>query len=236
MSDLTATFAGPAEYLTAFDAEISKGGLLVRGATMANAQAGGECSLTIEVPGLEPAELTARIAAVIPGVGVAVMFDGGAPEALKALAEAARNPGAAEKEEAPTPGTLFDRLKAMTVSEKMQLALSGTREERGALLRDNNKTVHVFVLKNPRFGLDEVQAAAKMPNLSPDALKMIAEHREWSGNAVVCAALVRNPKTPMPLALRLMDKVPVTDLRAIAKGGAREQIVQAARKKISGPG
>jgi hypothetical protein len=63
---------------------------------------------------------------------------------------------------------------------------------------------------------------------------MIAEHREWSMNAGVCASLVRNPKTPMPLALKLLDRIPVTDLRALAKGGAREQIVHAARKKISG--
>ena len=227
---LKATFTSPAEYLAAFDAEISKGGLLVRGATLANAQAGAEVPLTVEVEGLETVELSARIAAVIPGVGVAVLLSP-APEALTALAATARNPPA---DEPRAPGTLYDRLKAMTVSEKMQLALSGQRDERTALLRDNNKTVHIFVLKNPRIGLDEVQAAAKLPGLSPDALKMIAEHREWSGNAMVCASLVRNPKTPMPLALKLIDRVPMSDLRALAKGGAREQVVQAARKKISG--
>jgi hypothetical protein len=63
---------------------------------------------------------------------------------------------------------------------------------------------------------------------------MIAEHREWSGNPTVCTGLVRNPRTPLPLALKLMDKVPLSDLRMIAKGGARDQIVNAARKKIAG--
>jgi hypothetical protein len=65
-------------------------------------------------------------------------------------------------------------------------------------------------------------------------LKMIAEHREWGGNPGVCASLVRNPKTPMPLALRMLDKVPMNELKAIAKGGARDQIVQAARKRLAG--
>jgi hypothetical protein len=230
-----ATYLGPAEFLAAYDAEISKGGLLLRGASLANAQAGAPVQLTVEVAGLEPVELPAQVAAVIAGVGVAVMCP---RDALSALAEQARHPPleaeVVEAEPEARPGTLYDRLKAMTVSEKMALALAGSREERTALLRDVNKTIHIFVLKNPRIGLYEIQGAAKKPNVSPDALKMIAEHREWSMNAGVCASLVRNPKTPMPLALKLLDRIPVTDLRALAKGGAREQIVHAARKKISG--
>jgi hypothetical protein len=216
-----------AEYATAFAAEISKGGLLIRGATVTGTQAGSEVLLEVIVTGRPTVQVPARVAAVVPGVGVAVMF-AGVPPALAQLAE----PEEAE-EEAPK-GSLSERLKAMSVPEKMQLALAGSRDERAGLFRDNNKMLHVFVLKNPRIGLDEVQAAAKMPQLSPEALKMIAEHREWSGNPIVASALVRNPKTPLPLALKLLDRVPMTDLRAIAKGGAREQVVHAARKKVVG--
>lgn len=192
----------------------------------------------------------ARVAAVVPQVGVAVMLDG-APPALVALATSLRAPGPAlyeppevleSPEEAPeeelgegAPKLLSERLKAMNVTQKMQLGLSGGREERMALFRDVNKTLHVYVLRNPRIGLDEVQQAAKQPSLSPDALKMIAEHREWGSNATVCTALVRNPKTPLPVALRLLEKIPMSEVRAIAKGGARDQIVQAARKRLSAP-
>jgi hypothetical protein len=225
MLRLVARFSGPPEYLAAYEGELSRGGLLVRGASLENVQAGAVCELAVQIGDGELTVVPARIAAVVPGVGVAVMFDG-VPQPLTDLCEAEEEPKAS--------GNLFDRLKAMTVSEKMQLALSGARDERTALLRDNNKTVHIFVLKNPRIGLDEVQAAAKSPNLSPDALKMIAEHREWSGNPTVCTALVRNPKTPLPLALKLLDRVPASDLRVLAKGGAREQLVHAARKKTSG--
>jgi hypothetical protein len=72
-----------------------------------------------------------------------------------------------------------------------------------------------------------------MPSLSPDALKAIAEHREWGMNATICTSLVRNPKTLLPLALRLLERIPVSEVRAIAKGGARDQIVQAARKRLA---
>lgn len=226
------------EFVAAFNAEISKGGLLIRGATLTGAQSGAEVILEVVVTGKPMVQVPARVAAVVPGVGVAVMFDG-VPVALARLAEPAPEEplieaSAEEAEEEAPKGSLTERLRAMPVPEKMQLALAGSRDERAALFRDNNKMIHVFVLKNPRIGLDEVQAAAKMPQLSPEALKMIAEHREWSGNSIVASALVRNPKTPLPLALKMLDRVPMTDLRAIAKGGAREQVVHAARKKVVG--
>lgn len=206
----------------ALDTEIKRGGLLVRGATVEGASAGSDVLLTVTVADAS-VQVAARVAAVVPGVGVAVMFNGVPPE-FEQLTEPEKR----------APGPLSERLKAMTVTEKMQLAMQGSRDEHTALFRDVNKTLHLYVLKNPRIGLDEVQAAAKQPQLSPDALKLIAEHREWGGNPVVCAALVRNPKTPMPLALRMLDKVPVNDLRAIARGGARDALVHAARKKLEG--
>lgn len=234
---LQMTWASPEAYLAAFTSEISRGGLLVRGASLVGVQAGAEVLLSVSVTGGASAEVAARVAAVVPGVGVAVMFATGVPPELATLGTPPPFIDAvaeeAEEEKGP-PGPLSERLKKMTVNEKMQLALTGTRDERAALLRDTNKSLHLFVFKNPRIGLDEVQAAAKSPMVSPDALKMIAEHREWGGNPTVAASLVRNPKTPMPLAMRMLDKVPMSDLKQIAKGGARDQLVNAARKKLAG--
>lgn len=239
MASLTVTYASMEEFQVAFDAEISRKGLLVRGAVLQGAQAGAAVSLSVTVTGSGSVEVPARIAAVVPGVGVAVMFDS-VPEALVGLttplldAEAEAVPEEVDAPEDKAPASVSERLKKMSVTEKMQLAMSGTRDERAALLRDTNKSLHLFVFKNPRLGLDEVQAAVKMPQLSPDAIKMVCDHREWGSNATICAALVRNPKTPMPLALRMLDRVPMTDLKAIAKGGARDALVHAARKKLAG--
>jgi hypothetical protein len=193
-----------------------------------------ECRISVEVAGAPPVEVAGRIAAVVPGVGIAVVFLG-TPAPLAELAEALRAPAEPEAEaEGPPRGALTDRIKAMSVQQKMQLALSGSREERLALIRDPTKVAHLFVLKNPRIGVDEVQYAARSPNLAPDAIRMIAEHQEWSGSAAICTALVRNPKTPLPIALKLLERVPMSELRAIAKGGARDQLVHAARRKVSG--
>ena len=245
-----AEFPSAEDFLGVHQREISKGGLLVRGASLPAGAALGACILVVSVTGQAPVEVQAQLAAAVPGVGVAVMFPGGPPPSLAALAQRLQAPAeptleAADDEEpegdeaeppAPAHNPLMSaRLAAMTVTEKMQLALSGDREARAYLLRDTNKVLHVYVLRNPRLGLDEVIYAAKMPSLSPDALKFIAEHREGGVNTVVCTALARNPRTPVPLVLKLLPRVPVAELKVIAKGKGRAPIVQAARKLVIAP-
>jgi hypothetical protein len=243
-AELRVAYASAAEYLAAHDAEISKCGLLVRGATLDRAAALEPCTLVVEISGEAVARVPGRIAAAVPGVGVAVVFEGMPPD-LASLAARLRSPaaeaageegveGGAEEAHGGPRGTVADRLDELTVAQKIAQAMSGDREVRMALLRDVNKSLHGCVLRNPRIGLDEVQWAAKLTTLSPDALKLIAENKEWGANATVCTALVRNPKTPLPLALRLLDRVPIAEVRAIAKGGARDALVHAARKRVNG--
>jgi hypothetical protein len=240
-ADLRVAYPSADEYLAAHDAEIAKGGLLVRGASLDRAAALEPCTLAVEIAGEAAARVPGRIAAVVPGVGVAVVFVGMPPE-LSSLASRLRSPagaageeGAGAGEEAGGPrGTVADRLDRLTAGQKIAQAMSGDREVRMALLRDVNKSLHACVLRNPRIGLDEVQWAAKLTTLSPEALKLVAEHKEWGANATVCTALVRNPKTPLPIALRLLDRVPIAEVRAIAKGGARDALVHAARKRVAG--
>lgn len=240
---LAASYRSVDDYLEAYEAEIAHGGLLVRGGS--GAAQGSACTVVVRV-GSDEFEVEATVMAVARS-GVAVSFDE-VPEELTLLAERLREiPEPLEPVEAPTPshggaapsrapepiasgGTVTQRLATLSVAQRMAAALSADRETRIALLRDNTKAVHVYVLKNPRIQLDEVQYAAKMTTLSPDAIDWISKHAEWGANPTICAAIVRNPKSPLPAALRLLPRLAPGDLRAIAKGGARDQLVQAARR------
>jgi len=191
-----------------------------------------DCTLVVRIGGEEVAEEQAKLAFATPGVGVAVFFPA-PPAALDALATRLRAPEAELGGDAGVQhNSARQRLAELSGAQKMAFALQCGREERFHLLRDNNKTLHAQVLRNPRIGIDEVQAAAKLPSLSPEALKAIADHPEWGQNAAVCTALVRNARTPMPIALRLLPRVPEREVRAIAKGAARQPIVDAARKML----
>ena len=245
---LLAEFASADAFLHVADQELAAGGLLVRGASLAPGTPVGPCTLEVRVAASSPVEVPAQIAATVPGVGVAVMFPS-PPQALHALAarlraggteEFADEPDAAEPEdEAPDtehapPGSLPARIRAMSVTEKMQLGLSGERDARTLLLRDTNRSIHLYVLRNPRIGLDEVIAAARQSSLAPEALKFISEHKEWGVNPHVCTGLARNPRAPVPLVLKVLPRVPVQELRAIVKGNGRVPIIQAARKLLNG--
>ena len=121
----------------------------------------------------------------------------------------------------------------MTSQEKIQIALKGSRDERQAILRDVNKMVHAHVLKNPNVQLDEVASMAKMTTVSPDLLAAIAQRREWAGRPEIAQALVRNPKTPIPTAVKLLDNLSMSELRILAKDShTRAPIQAAARKKL----
>jgi len=139
----------------------------------------------------------------------------------------------------PTASQLQDvhtRLKNATQHEKMQIALLGNREERGVIIRDPTaKNLHQYVLKNPKVQLDEVTAMAGLRTVAPECLKFIASRREWAQRPEVAAALVRNPKTPAPLAIKLVPFLSQSELRQLAKGSRlRAPIQKAVRKKVMG--
>ena len=130
--------------------------------------------------------------------------------------------------------TLYDRIRTMTAAEKMQLALKGDRSARLLLLKDMNKVIHTFVVQNPKITLDEVRYVAGYRQANPDALKYISEQREWMINPGVVAALVCNPKTPAIIALKLLEKLPMGELRRLAKSDNVPRAVQlAARRKVT---
>ncbi len=128
-------------------------------------------------------------------------------------------------------------LATMSVNQKMQLAMKGDRAARALLLKDPNKNIQSFIIQNPRITLDEVKYLAGFRQANADVLNAIAAHRDWTQNPGVVAALVRNPKTPGPTAVRMMEKLPMTEIRRLAKANdSPPAVMAAARKKIADPG
>ena len=55
------------------------------------------------------------------------------------------------------------RIAALTIAQRMSLAMKGTREERAVLIRDPNKIVAVAVLSSPKVTETEIASIARMP-------------------------------------------------------------------------
>lgn len=113
--------------------------------------------------------------------------------------------------------TLTQRIMRMSVSEKIKLATLGNKEARGLLLRDTNKLVCVAAIQSPRVTDAEVLAMAGSRMVHEEVIRVIARNREWLKNYQVKLNLVRNPKTPLPTALRFLQHIRVSDLRDLQK-------------------
>ena len=70
----------------------------------------------------------------------------------------------------------------------MKCAMKGTREMRAILIRDPNRLVASAVLSCPKVNAAEVEAFAKMGNVSEDILRTIAQSRAWTKSYTVVFA------------------------------------------------
>ncbi len=122
------------------------------------------------------------------------------------------------------------RIRRMNVRERMFLAAKADRTERAALLRDSSAQVLMGLITNPRVGADDIVQIIRNPQVSPGVLDRITRETRWLANPEIQKALVRNPKTPSPVAMRLVDGLPTEELRRLAKlqSGVREPLRKAA--------
>ena len=109
------------------------------------------------------------------------------------------------------------QVRNMSVKEKMILAPKADRIERAALLRDLNPSVARLLIRNPRITESDIVRIAKDVSAPADVLKAIVKNRKWISNAEIKIAVVRNPRTPTPLALRQMNFLSTNELSSLAK-------------------
>ena len=138
-------------------------------------------------------------------------------------------PAEAEKVRAST----LQKISAMTVAERMGLAMKGSREERAVLIRDPNKIVGVAVLSSPKLTETEVESIAKMTSISDELLRIIANTRAWVKNYGVTVALTRNPKTPVAVSMNMLARLNDRDLKMLSTDRNVPEILRiTARKKV----
>lgn len=117
-----------------------------------------------------------------------------------------------EPEEEPAESPL---LSALPIVERMKLAMKGTRAQRAQLIRDSNKLVAAAVLSSPKLTEVEVEAFAKMANVTEEVLRTIATNRTWTKNYGVIAGLAKNPKTPPAISMQLLQRLNERDLKML---------------------
>jgi hypothetical protein len=176
-------------------------------------------------------DVSAELRAFFEARGVVVATTATPAESDAPLIDAAPEPTpAAEGEDAQTT---LQRIAAMSVAQRVGLAMKGSREERAILIRDPNKIVSVAVLSSPKMTESEIEAIVKMTSISDEILRLIANSRAWMKRYGIVAALTRNPKTPVAVSMNLLMRLTDKDLRTLSTDRNVPEVLRVtARQKI----
>lgn len=139
------------------------------------------------------------------------------------------------EEKAAREEGILQKLAAMNPAQRLARAMKGTREERAILIRDPNKIVAVAVLSSPKVSEAEVEAIAKMANVSDEILRIIGNTRAWVKSYRVVSALTRNPKTPQALAMNLLSRLQEKDVKLLVTDRNVPDALRMAARRRLGP-
>lgn len=125
---------------------------------------------------------------------------------------AASEPADAEDEKLPD----FGQGRPLTLGERKSLARTLNRDLIARVLRDPHPDVVRILLGNPRLTeLDVVRLCARRPQ-APNVLAEVFRSTRWITRYAVRLTLIKNPSTPLAIALQLAPHLTTQDARAVA--------------------
>jgi len=127
----------------------------------------------------------------------------------------------------PKRQNTVQKINALDIKGRIQLALKGNKEERSLLIRDGTKVVALAVLEAPKLSDGEVEKFASQKNVLEAVLRQIPLKRRFMKNYIVVRNLVANPRTPLDLGLGLMKHLLAADLKNLS---ANKEISETVRK------
>jgi len=128
--------------------------------------------------------------------------------------------------------TLAQRIMKMSIAEKIKLATKGNKEARSYLLRDSNKLVAVAVIRSPKLTDGEVLAVANNRAALDDVLRVVYSNREWLKDYRVKVALTKNPKVPLPVAMKFLAQLRESEVKDLARNKNVPSGVQLMARKM----
>lgn len=128
------------------------------------------------------------------------------------------------RQEAPVEGEVETQtglsegqIRMLPIPARLKLARGATRQLRTFLLRDSNVQVALAALFGNPLSDQEVEHAASSRAVGVEVLEGIAKKREWVSRYNVAKLLVQNPRTPLSISLKLVNRMSVRDLRELGR-------------------
>ncbi len=112
--------------------------------------------------------------------------------------------------------SVLQKIAALTVGERVQLAMKGNKDERFLLIRDGARVVPQAVLESPKLTDTEAEMFASMKNVQEVVFRGLSSKRKFVKNYRVQRNLAFNPKVPIDLALGLVNNLLLSDLKSLS--------------------
>lgn len=128
--------------------------------------------------------------------------------------------------------TITQRVMTMSVAEKIKLATLGNKEARTILLRDSNRLVSMAAATSPRITDGEIMSLANSRTVNADVLRYIYSNREFLKTYAIKISLVKNPKVPLPTALKMMYTLQEKDIKELTRDRNVPQTIQSQAKAL----
>ena len=124
---------------------------------------------------------------------------------------------------------ILTRVPNIPVGEKLTLARRGPARAAGAILAEGHPQASKLALANPFLTESQVLKVLAKVGVPERVVHAIAEHPKWSCRYNVRAALVRNPRAPVPAVIAFLPDLTQRDLRDIC---TMDSLAPAVRKHI----
>ena len=121
---------------------------------------------------------------------------------------------------------LADRVKEMSLGEQISVARRATGMVIAELCRSGEGRVLQALLGNPRLKEIDAVSVASGEEVPGEVLGWLARHPKWGSQRSIRMALVRNARTPVSEALKLVAKLPLDDVERLSDDDDVPRIVR----------
>ncbi len=183
--------------------------------------ADGDAPAEVEAAGEGDDSVVAEVAAALAAAGTPM-------EQADIEAAIASDVEEGEEAELDVASLTEAQIKALPPPLRQKLARGAGRSLRGILLRDPNPNVAVAVLGASAVTESEIEKVSASRTVCEEVLMKISQNREWIRKYSVMHNLVRNPRTPIPIAMRQIPRLSMRDLTQLTRD---RNVADAVRKQ-----
>lgn len=88
------------------------------------------------------------------------------------------------------------------------------------------------VISSPRLSEEDIIAFASSSLTNEEILRSIADNRQWTSNRQIVSAIVQNPRTPPPSAVRFLSMFANNELRILMNNRSVSVVVRQEAKRL----